>query len=446
MSPLLEVLGRELKAGPARHYCVALSGGLDSTALLHGLCQLRGRLAGLRIRAVHINHGLHPQAAAWETHCAQLCRDLDVPLQVEAVAVARDTGLGLEAAARTARYATFAKSLAPDECLLTAHHQDDQLETFLLRLMRGAGPHGLAGIAIQRRCGPGWLLRPLLGLGREALQDYANTAGLTWIDDPSNADTSFDRNYLRHLVVPVLRERWPGAGQTVGRAARLNTEAMNLLQVLAELDCRQLLRAQAVDLTALRQLDSARQRNVIRFVLKDRGLTPPGEAQLKVGLEQLLSAGPDRGPVLSWSDGQIHRYRDKLYVLNFDPVAAAEALPSEYSWDGSGEMEMGPLRGRLRLVKEAAGGVAIPSAAGRIAVRFRHGGERIREVDQPHHKALKKLFQEHGIVPWMRGHVPLLYDDERLLAVGDLWIAAEAVAPPGEAGYRILWENHPVTQ
>jgi len=448
LSPVLEVLRRELKTSAARqHYCVALSGGLDSTVLLHGLCELRGKhSAAPHVRAIHVNHGLHPQAAEWATRCEQLCRDLDVPLQAEAVEVTRAVGLGLEAAARKARYEIFLKGMVRDERLLTAHHQDDQLETFLLRLMRGAGPHGLSGIAARSRFGPGWLIRPLLELSRDTLREYASLAGLTWVDDPSNADTSFDRNYLRHVVVPLLRERWPGAGQTVSRAARLSAEAVDLLQILAEYDCRGLLHGHAVDLVALRRLDPARQRNVMRNILKVRGLAPPGEAQLKVGLGQMLSAGSDRRPILSWSGGQIHRYRDKLHVLSFDPAAAAAALPGEYLWDGSGDLEMGPVRGRLRLVKDEAGGVATASVADGIVVRFRHGGESIRKVDQTHHKSLKKLFQEQGILPWMRGHVPLLYGHEGLLAVGDLWIAADAAAGPGVAGYRISWANHPAIE
>jgi tRNA(Ile)-lysidine synthase len=180
------------------------------------------------------------------------------------------------------------------------------------------------------------------------------------------------------------------------------------------------------------------------------GVTAPSEIQLKTGLEQLMSAGTDRQPELRWGDACIHRYRDRLYVLDFDPAAASESLPSRYEWDGRGVIDMGPARGHLRLVRDDAGGMANDVAANGIVVRFRHGGERIREVNQDHHKRLKKLFQEHGVLPWMRCHVPLVYGhggrSDDLLAVADLWVAADALAGPGEAGYRILWENHPVAQ
>lgn len=409
------------------------------------MCALCRDFAGNRVRAVHINHGLHSMADQWATHCQALCQELDVPLRVERVEVDRSDGSGLESAARNARYAVFRRIVESDEYIMTAHHQDDQLETVLLRILRGAGIRGLAGIPELSRFGPGWLVRPLLDVSRQALAEYAEAAGLCWIDDPSNADTSFDRNYLRHAIVPLLRNRWPGIGKTVGRAARLSGEAASVLELLAEADSRMVLRGGVADLNELRKLGPPRQRNVIRHHLKCRGLDLPSEIQMRTGLDQLLCARPDSRPVVRWGTAQIHRYRDRLYFLDFDPSAAA-SLPAQYQWDGRSAIDMGPIRGRLRLIEDRSGGVAIPAAAEGIVVRFRHGGERIREKNQRHHKSLKKLFQERGVVPWMRCHVPLLYGRDQLLAVGDFWIAADAVAAPGKPGYRIHWENHPLTQ
>jgi tRNA(Ile)-lysidine synthase len=442
MSAVLDSLRRMLGSGLTTNSncCVALSGGLDSTVLLHGLCALRPEFPGIVIRAVHVDHGLHPSASDWAGHCRRLCRELDIPLHSERVAIDLG-GSGMEAAARNARYSVFERLLVPGECLLTAHHQDDQLETFLLRMLRGAGPRGLAAIPERARFGAGWLIRPFLDVGRPALAGYAEIAGLDWLDDPSNTDTALDRNYLRHEVVPLLRARWPGVGKTAGRAARLSGEAADLLGALADLDCRDLEYDGTLDVPGLRALEPSRRSNVIRHILNRRGLDAPSEIQVQTGLDQLLSAKPDRQPVVRWGRIQARRYRDRLYFLDFDPIADSERLPGRFEWDGKGVIEMGAIRGSLRLVPDRQGRLALPTDAG-VVVSFRRGGEKIREANQGHHAALKKLFQQHGVLPWMRCHVPLVYAGDRLLAVADLWVAAEAAAGSGRNPCRIVWENH----
>ena len=448
MSPVLDVLRHVLgeRTHSDNRWCVALSGGLDSTVLLHGLCALRAEFPGYAIRAVHVDHGLHPSANEWATHCDRLCRELGVPLQVENVRIDTGRGTGIEAAAREARYGVFERLMVRDEILLTAHHQDDQVETFLLRVLRGAGPRGLAGIPECSRFGAGWLIRPLLAVSRPALMGYAEFVGLKWLDDPSNKDTGFDRNYLRHEMMPLLRERWPGVGKTVGRAARLCADASSLLDVLAENDSQGLQQGDTVYLPALKALTPSRQRNVMRYALNRRGIKVPDEIQLQTGLQQLMSAKLDRQPIVCWGAMQVRRYRDRLFFLDFDPSAVNEALPCRYEWDGRDTIDMGPIRGRLSLIPDDAGTVTFPDGANSLVVQFRRGGERVRSINQRHHKTLKKLFQQHGILPWMRRHVPLVYVEDRLLAVGDLWISAEGAAGPGESGYTIAWEHHPPIQ
>ena len=224
---MLPELEPQLKADleQGRDWCIALSGGIDSTALLHALSALCRRYPDNRLRAMHVNHGLQAAAAAWSSQCEQRCAALAVPLTILTVHVPESGGQGLEAAAREARYAALHDALSPGELLLTAHHRDDQVETLLLRLLRGAGPQGLASISSRRPFGPGTLLRPLLDIGRDEIEAYAHGAGLDWIEDPANADEQFDRNFVRHRVVPLLRERWPGLGETLPRAARLSGEA-----------------------------------------------------------------------------------------------------------------------------------------------------------------------------------------------------------------------------
>lgn len=438
MSSVIEALRASLSSGDRNEgWCVAFSGGLDSTVLLHGLAELRTEFAGLRLRAVHVDHSLHADSGTWAAHCESFAARLSVPLTLRCVQVDRTGADGMEAAARRARYDEFRSLLEPGETLATAHHAEDQVETVLLRLMRGAGPRGLGSIGSLGAFGAGRLARPLLSLGRADLEVYAQAAGLDWIDDPTNVDTSIDRNFLRHEILPPLRDRWPGLDAAIGRAARLAAEAAGLLDELGRLDAKAAVADGLISLDALRALDSARQRNLVRHVLHARGLVPPSEAQLGAGLGQLLSARHDRNPVLRWPGGQIRRYRDRLYVLDADPERAAEDCPDEYRWDGFEALDLGPVRGRLRLVYDDPASAGTPD----LVVRFRRGGERMLEADHRHHKQLKKMFQSGGILPWMRAHVPLVTGDGELLAVGDLWTSAEFAARVG-APARLVWDRH----
>ena len=388
---------------------------------------------GIQLRAVHVDHGLHANAATWAGQCEAMARELGVTFEVCRVDVDLTSGDGVEAAARHARYAALEALLETGETLMTAHHADDQVETVLLRLLRGTGVRGLGSIAERMPFGPGWLMRPLLTVDRSELEAYARARSLTWVEDPTNLDTALDRNYLRHEVVPILRRRWPGLPAAIGRSARLAAEGAALLRELAEQDSAPVVRDGLIELDALRRLAPARQRNLVRHVLHERGLVPPSETQLLSGLAQLLSARVDRQPVLRWSGGQIRRYRERLYVLDSDPGQATAQLPDEYTWDGCAPLDMGPVRGRLRLVHDDA-----PAAnAGDLIVRFRRGGERLPEADQRHHKRLKKVLQACGVLPWMRAHVPLVSRDGELLAVGDLWSGV----PLGSVG-RIVWDCH----
>jgi tRNA(Ile)-lysidine synthase len=336
MTRVSEILRQKLEADlrPGSRWCVALSGGLDSTVLLRGMCELREEVGNINIRAIHVNHGLHPDCNDWAARCRAYCDQLRIPLQVELAKIDFDSGDGLESAARRARYGFFSTVLGENEYLLTAHHEDDQIETLLLRLLRGSGTRGLSSIAERRRLGRGWLMRPLLGMRRAELESDAQAAGIDWIEDPSNIDTSIDRNYLRHEIVPRLRERWPGIGSTVGRAARLAGESTALLDTLADADRRYLSDGACLIASKLREFEEPRQRNVVRYWLSIRGLVPPGEARLKAGLAQLMTPRADAQPVLRLAEGQVRRYRNRFYILEFDPTSVCATLPAEFAWDG----------------------------------------------------------------------------------------------------------------
>lgn len=420
----------DLPAPVSRIY-VGFSGGLDSTVLLHALAEQRNSLPA-PLAAVHVNHNLNPDSPAWAAHCARVCAALDVTLQAADVIVDTAPGASVEAAARDARYEVFRELLDPDEVLLTAQHQDDQLETFLLQALRGGGPHGLAAMPRRTRLGRGWLLRPLLEWPRAALEDWARERELAWLDDPSNADERFDRNYLRRQVVPLLKRRWPAAAQTVSRSARHCAEAAALVDEFAAVDLAACAAGERVlDIPALRRLDEARRRNLLRHWLEWLGFPRPSEKKLEHVLADVLEAGPDAEPCVEWADVAVHRYRERLYAER------QPGLPRGGAWEGA-TFDLGGSWGRLRRI--AAQGPGLPE--GRVEVRFREGGERIRPLGRQHHHELKKLFQEAGVLPWRRATLPLVYVDGQLAAVANLWLNADIVV---DEGWRVAWEDRPRT-
>jgi len=429
---------------PNAALCVAFSGGRDSTVLLHALDGLRHERRFV-LRAVHVNHGLQAAAHDWEEHCAGLASRLDVPYAALRVTVRNDGGQGLEAAAREARYDALRTHLQPGEWLLTAHHADDQLETVLLHLFRGSGVSGLAGIPRDAPFGPGRLCRPLLDVPAEVLADYgANRLlpqGLGWLTDPMNADSAFDRGYLRHEVLPILRRRFPAAAGAAGRSAALAVEAAGLLNELARVDSQELVVAHRLSLALLRALSPARQRNLVRFQAGERGWALPPERRLRAGLTQLLEAAPGRQPELRWSGHEIRRFREHLHLLDaVVPVRDSGDTPLE--WRASGPLVLGGVRGELSLRRGTGAGLAPAVVADGLQVAFRSGGERVRAGADRHHRTLKYLFQSQGIVPWMRCHLPLVFARAQLAAVADLWTADWAAAGPAETGLQIVWSGH----
>ena len=298
---------------------VAFSGGPDSTALLLALHELLEDSGHDRLRAAHVNHGLHRDSGDWARHCEAQARSLGLTLACREVEVRAD-GRGVEAAARRARYEALAELMEPGECLLTAHHQDDQWETLLLRMLRGTGIAGLAGIREKRRLGRGWLLRPLLDLPRGDLRAWLRRKGASHIDDPSNRDTGFDRSFLRNDVLPLLRGRWPGAGVTAGRLARLAGETRELLQALAEEDGRGIALADHIDCEGLLGLSPPRRANLLRERLAALGIRAPSEARLNAALDMLLNAAADRRPVARWAGVRLTRRRGRIYICPEDPA------------------------------------------------------------------------------------------------------------------------------
>jgi tRNA(Ile)-lysidine synthase len=320
--------------------------------------------------------------------------------------------------------------------LLSAHHREDQAETLLLNLIRGSGPAGVAGIGSLRRFGPGWLVRPLLNVDRADLKQYALDENLVWLDDPSNTNRRFDRNFLRHEVLPRLKSRWPDIATRLQRSAGHAGEASQLLVELAEIDIGALGGDTArLPIDALSALSAARQRNVIRYAIRDRGYSTPTALQLQRIMKEVIQARVDAQPLVSWPGASVRRYRNGLYLL---PQNLADRVESR-ELVGT-ELDLGPGLGVLRFESGADVGLSKALLDGGLAIKPRVGGERFSPYGQTHTRELKKLLQEEGVVPWMRDRLPLVYSGDRLLAVGDLWLAADAVTKPGVA---VRWSGRP---
>lgn len=422
---------------PGASLCVAFSGGRDSTVLLHALASLRAGQA-YALRAIHVDHGLQREAEQWAVHCAALAHNLGVPFASVRVPVDQQSGRGLEAAARQARYAALGDALGSGEVLLTAHHAGDQLETVLLHLLRGSGVTGLAGIPQSSRLGAGLLCRPLLGVSPECLDAYGREAGLRWVEDPMNRDRRFDRSYLREAVLPALLARWPAAAGAVSRSGVLVREAVTLLDEVAQGDAGRLVADGRIELAGFKTLGDPRQRNLVRYLAREAGWPVPPERRLREGLAQLLADNPAGRPLLRWAGRELRRYRGHLYLLaDGDP-----APPRRQPWSPGESLSLGAPRGRLDLEPITGAGLSVGVLARGLEVGFRSGGEKLRPVGDPHHRSLKHLFQCRGVVPWMRHQLPLIYAGGELAAVADLWIADWAATPPGGDGVCVLWTGH----
>jgi tRNA(Ile)-lysidine synthase len=433
-----EWLGQRLTAlaGPlaGARLCVAYSGGVDSTALLRALVRVR-RQRRFALRALHVNHQLQPGAAAWADAAAARARAWRVAVSIVKVKVARSRGGSLEAEARAARYAAFAAHLAPGELLLTAHNQDDQLETVLLQLVRGAGLAGLAAMPEIASFAAGRLLRPLLPVPRLLLRRFLEQDGARWSEDPSNTDERFDRNFLRRRVVPLLRARWPAVAVTVSRSARHAAEAQELLAAMAERALDAALDGTALKVSALRRLRTAERRVLLRHWIMRRGLAPPDQRRLEEVAARIVHARPDAQPLLLWDDNELRRHGDRLFVARRHAVPAP--TPLEWSW-GTRRVLRLPGGGSLRLAADRHGNIALGRLPQRLQVRFRAGGERLGESFG--RRALKDLLQQNRLPPWRRAQLPLLCEAGRILALPGLWVAPEIAAADGDTRRaRLVW-------
>jgi tRNA(Ile)-lysidine synthase len=427
----------ETAASKPDRYIIALSGGLDSTVLAQALAVTRQH-HGKALLAVHVDHGLQAESEHWADYCRELAARIGVEFVAERISVDTTGSGGLEAAAREARYAVLGRHMRGRDWLLSAHHRNDQAETLLLNLMRGSGPAGLAGIGLMTPFAAGWLVRPLIDVSRAELEAYAAAEDLRWLEDPSNEDLRFDRNYLRHEVLPALQQRWPGVVERLARSAELAGDAASLLDELAAIDLQRVGNTAArIEIEGLLQLSDARQRNLLRHAIRYAGLPLPGAARLATVIDNVLHAREDAQPLVAWQGAEVRRYRGKLYLM--PPLGEATCL-AETMATGAWPVVLGPGLGALRLAPGASRGLADAIVQRGLSVRARSGGEEIKPDGQTHTRKLKKMLQDEGVVPWMRDRLPLVFAGEELVAVADLWLASGAVSEPGTA---VCWDDRP---
>ncbi|MEE9339204.1 MAG: tRNA lysidine(34) synthetase TilS [Methylococcaceae bacterium] len=401
---------------------IAYSGGVDSHVLLHLVCSVEQ--LKLKTTAVYINHGLQQEAEQWALHCEEVSLDLGVKFQCINVNAQKAIGKSLEEIAREARYTAFKSLLDKQDILLLAQHREDQMETVLLQLFRGAGVKGLSGMPLSAVFGAGKMLRPFLDVSKNEIICYAEENKLQWIEDPSNKSDIFDRNFLRNQIIPQLKNRWPALDKTIARSARHCAKSEYISQELAT----QLLNGvfnesdQTLDITKLLDLDTDQQRLVIRQWFQVMKLRMLSEKRLDIILNEIVLSKAAANPELQGQGYRIRRYRNKLYCL--DQVASYQAIVNKIWPTGTRHIQLDHSFSLIR-VDSFKG---IPKALwnqSEVRIKFREGSEKIKLPGRKGHHSLKNLFQEKAIPPWERSQIPLVYLNDRLAAISDLWISAD---------------------
>jgi tRNA(Ile)-lysidine synthase len=427
---------------------VALSGSMDSACLATALSLLLpAPFRQLPVRALHVDHGLQPAAINFRIACSELCAKLAIPLEIIVVHVECAPGESIEAAARAARYRALAQALRPGECLMTAHHEEDQAETVLLQLLRGAGLKGMSAMPICRSLGAGSHLRPLLDVKKRDLVRFAAAHAIESVADPMNQDMRFDRGYLRAQVWPLIAARWPGAAVALSRTALHVADAQALLDQSAAAVVQKLLDGDALSVTGLRVLPDVERLNALRHWIASHSVPLPSTARLTEALRQIIEAEADHLPVVVWAGHALRRYRDRVF-LTAATVPRVVDLEAWHVVPGS-VLRLGDGLGTLRWSAQE-GGLNAARLPAHVSVRRRRGGESLkprevaRGVQIVPTRTVQHLCQSVGVLPWMRQALPLIYAGGNLVAIGDLWQDARWCVPRDAAGLGVVWDDAPV--
>jgi tRNA(Ile)-lysidine synthase len=444
------VLGRHVRRGD--RLVAGLSGGIDSVVMLDLLRRAAAKMR-FELAALHVNHQINPAAAKWARFCGAYCRQLGIGLTVVKVNVPRESSL--EAAARNARYAAFARLHA--DFVALAHNLDDQAETVLLQLLRGAGVKGVSAMPELRKDEGGRMkakgkpveeslhpssfslhpsiLRPLLDITRAEIEAYARARKLRWVEDDSNADTGFDRNFLRHRLLPVIAERYPAYRKTLARASRNFAEAALLLDELARLDTPDT--APHLKIADLRALTTARAKNALRYFLATHGVTMPNEARLAECVRQAQEPRAT-GIAIDLGAHELRRFGSELRVVRKTPVPAADF---SRQWQGEARLALPEFGATLLMKKSRGSGLSLAKLqTAPVTVRLRTGGERLRPDAKRPRRSLKNLLQEARLPPWLRARLPLLYCGDTLVYVPGIGIDTAFGAQSGEPAVEPQWQ------
>ncbi len=437
-------------------YVIAYSGGVDSHVLLYCCHKLK-----VPIRAVHVHHGLQSIADDWVDHCQNICKTLNIHLDVVYVEVQRKRGQSPEEAARNARYQALKKNMKTADCLLTAQHLNDQAETLLLQLFRTASSAGLSAMPAYRQLGDYIHLRPLLSFSRKEIESFANKNALHWIEDPSNQDVSFDRNFIRKNIIPALENRWPGITGQLSTVASLQSNNLQVLEDMAAIDLANSIRTSAykteisiydvvsvLSISALKQLSSARLLNVLRYwINKTIGIHSVVSQDIKISptrnllkeIERtLIYSQLDANPVITFSGFELRKYQNALYLLE---PGLQQLNYKELDWNPSLPLKLPALNIQIRAIDAVGEGLKNNLLRGPLKICFREGGEYFHPVGRQHSQRLKKLYQQANIPPWQRESIPLLYCGDELIAVIGLWLSKQHAVNENEQGWMIDIES-----
>lgn len=430
-------------------YVVAYSGGLDSHVLLYCCKQLK-----LPVRAVHVHHGLQRVADDWVQHCQTICNTLKVHLDVIYVDARAGQGQSPEEAARSTRYDALQDNLMGVDCLITAQHLNDQAETLLLQLFRTASAAGLAAMPANRKFGNHVHIRPLLSFSREEIEHFARTSDLHWVEDPSNDDLQFDRNFIRKDLLPVLESRWPEITGQLSTVASLQSNNLRVLEDMAAIDLANAIRSTAprskhlvfdvvsvLSILALNNLSSARLLNVLRYwIIKttedQAAKVSPTRKLLEEVEKTLINSQSDANPVIAFSGYEFRKYRDELYMLKQSiNRELQDEITTDVVWDSAQPLMLSALNIKIRVLDVSGEGLKKSLLDGPLKIRFREGGEKFHPAGRRHSQSLKKLLQEANVPPWERDVIPLLYFEDELVAVIGYWISRQFSVCEGESGW-----------